>query len=204
MMLKPYVIYSIKFVLLMMTFGFSMYGTFYSYIEFGLGNIHYFTNQSNLLVFMVSFLMVFGWDKTNWFKRIALIALLDIILTGLVYNILLRDLVAGFSETKLFIMLVTHTFVPVLYTLLYLVYVLDKPPFKAIYLLLIHPGLYFIIFQITGLFTDYYPYPFLNPNQGIGSFLVTNFIILLPALCLMGLGLIWLKQRLYTWLKLKA
>lgn len=155
-MLKPYVIYSIKFVLLMLTFGFSMYGTFYSYVEFGLGNIHYFTNQSNLLVFIVSFLMVFGWDKSNWFKRIALIALLDIILTGLVYNILLRDLVVGFSETKLFIMLVTHTVVPILYTLLYLVYVLDKPVFKDIYVMLAHPFLYFLFAQIIGAFTQYY------------------------------------------------
>lgn len=203
-MLKPYVIYSIKFVLLMLTFGFSMYGTFYSYVEFGLGNIHYFTNQSNLLVFIVSFLMVFGWDKSNWFKRIALIALLDIILTGLVYNILLRDLVVGFSETKLFIMLVTHTVVPILYTLLYLVYVLDKPVFKDIYVMLAHPFLYFLSAQIIGAFTQYYPYPFLNPNQGLFKLILINMGIMLPLLVITGVSLIVLKRYLFDILKLKS
>lgn len=203
-MLKPYFIYSFKFVLLLFTFAFSMYGTFYSYVEFGLGNIHYFTNQSNLIVFLATFLMMFGWDKSVWFKKIAIIALLDIILTGLVYNILLKDLVVNFTETQLFIMLVTHTIVPLLYTVLYLVFVLDKPSYKDLYILMIHPGLYFISAQVIGLFTHYYPYPFLNPNQGILMLLVLNLGILLPLLVLGGYGLIALKRYLNDALQLKA
>lgn len=203
-MLKPYFIYSFKFVLLLFTFAFSMYGTFYSYVEFGLGNIHYFTNQSNLIVFLATFLMMFGWDKSVWFKKIALIALLDIILTGLVYNILLKDLVVDFTETQLFIMLVTHTIVPLLYTVLYLVFVLDKPSYKDLYILMIHPGLYFLGAQIIGLFTNYYPYPFLSPSQGILMLLVLNLGILLPLLVLGGYGLIALKRYLNDALQLKA
>lgn len=203
-MLKPYFIYSFKFVLLLFTFAFSMYGTFYSYVEFGLGNIHYFTNQSNLIVFLATFFMMFGWDKSVWFKKIALIALLDIILTGLVYNILLKDLVVDFTETQLFIMLVTHKIVPLLYTVLYLVFVLDKPSYKDLYILMIHPGLYFISAQVIGLFTHYYPYPFLNPNQGILMLLVVNLGILLPLLVLGGYGLIALKRYLNDTLQLKA
>lgn len=181
-----------------------MYGTFYSYVEFGLGNIHYFTNQSNLIVFLATFFMMFGWDKSVWFKKIALIALLDIILTGLVYNILLKDLVVDFTETQLFIMLVTHKIVPLLYTVLYLVFVLDKPSYKDLYILMIHPGLYFISAQVIGLFTHYYPYPFLNPNQGILMLLVVNLGILLPLLVLGGYGLIALKRYLNDTLQLKA
>lgn len=203
-MLKPYFIYSFKFVLLLFTFAFSMYGTFYSYVEFGLGNIHYFTNQSNLIVFLATIFMMFGWDKSIWFKKIALIALLDIILTGLVYNILLKDLVVDFTETQLFIMLVTHTIVPLLYTVLYLVFVLDKPSYKDLYILMIHPGLYFISALVIGLFTHYYPYPFLNPNQGILMLLVVNLGILLPLLVLGGYGLIALKRYLNDALQLKA
>ncbi len=203
-MLKPYFIYSVKFILLMFTFGFSMYGTFYSYVEFGLWNIHYFTNQSNLLVFIVTFLMVFGWDKHRFFKAIALVALLDILLTGAVYNLLLRDLVVGFSETKLFIMLVTHTIVPILYTILYLVYVQDKPAIKSLKLLLIHPFLYFMVFQITGLFTNYYPYPFMDPNGGLIKMLITVFLVMTPLLILTGYGLIRLKRYVYDTLKLEA
>jgi hypothetical protein len=188
----------------MFTFGFSMYGTFYSYVEFGLWNIHYFTNQSNLLVFLTTFLMVFGWDKNRFFKAIALMALLDIILTGVVYNVLLKDLVLGFTETQLFIMLVTHTIVPMLYTVLYLVYVLDKPSPKAIKLMLIHPLLYFVIFQIIGLFTNDYPYPFMDPNQGILKMIITVFLVMAPLLILTGFGLIHLKRYLYDTLKLEA
>lgn len=203
-MLKPYVIYSIKFIVLMSAFGFSMYGTFYSYVEFGLNNIRYFTNQSNLLVFIVTFLMVFGWDKSKWFPKLALIALLDIVLTGIVYNLLLRELVVGFSEVQLFIMLVTHTIVPILYVILYFIFVLDRPKIQSIYWLMLHPGLYFMVFQITGIFTQYYPYPFMDPNQGLVSFLVTNLVIMLPLLVLFGLGFIKLKQYLFDTLKLKA
>lgn len=203
-MLKPYFIYSFKFILLMLAFGFSMYGTFYSYVEFGLNNIRYFTNQSNLLVFIVTFLMVFGWDKSKWFPKIALIALLDIVLTSIVYNLLLSDLVVGFSEVQLFIMLVTHTIVPILYMILYFIFVLDRPKVQSIYWLLLHPGLYFMVFQITGIFTSYYPYPFMDPNQGIVSFLVTNLVVMLPLLVLFGLAFIKLKQYLFDTLKLKA
>lgn len=188
----------------MLSFGFSMYGTFYSYVEFGLNNIRYFTNQSNLLVFIVTFLMVFGWDKSKWFPKIALIALLDIVLTGIVYNLLLRELVVGFSEVQLFLMLVTHTIVPILYVILYFIFVLDRPQIQSIYWLLLHPGLYFMVFQITGIFTQYYPYPFMNPNQGLGSFLVTNLVVMLPLLVLFGLGFIKFKQYLFDTLKLKA
>lgn len=203
-MLKPYFIYSFKFILLMLAFGFSMYGTFYSYVEFGLNNIHYFTNQSNLLVFIVTFLMVFGWDKSKWFHKIALIALIDIVLTGIVYNLLLRELVVGYSEVQLFLMLVTHTIVPILYVILYFIFVLDRPQIQSIYWLLLHPGLYFMVFQITGIFTQYYPYPFMDPNQGIVSFLVTNLVVMLPLLVLFGLAFIKLKQYLFDTLKLKS
>lgn len=203
-MLKPYVIYSVKFVLLMTTFLFSMYGTFYSYVEFGLINIRFYTNQSNLLVFLVTFMMVFGWDKSKFFKHIALIATLDIILTGLVYNILLTDLVVGFTETQLFLMHITHTIVPILYTLLYLVYVIDSPQFKTFYITLIHPFLYFVVFQIIGAFNGNYPYPFLNPNQGLVPFLITNLVILLPGLFILTFILIWTKQRLQKVLDLKV
>lgn len=203
-MLKPYVIYSFKFIVLMLAFGFSMYGTFYSYVEFGLINIRYFTNQSNLLVFIVTFLMVFGFDQSKWFPKLALIALLDIVLTGIVYNLLLRELVVGFSEVQLFIMLVTHTIVPILYVILYFIFVLDRPKIQSIYWMMLHPFLYFMIFQITGLFTQYYPYPFMDPNQGVGSFLITNLVIILPLLVLFGLAFIKLKQVLFDTLKLKA
>ncbi len=203
-MLKPYVIYSFKFIVLMLAFGFSMYGTFYSYVEFGLINIRYFTNQSNLLVFIVTFLMVFGFDQSKWFPKLALIALLDIVLTGIVYNLLLRELVVGFSEVQLFIMLVTHTIVPILYVILYFIFVLDRPKIQSIYWMMLHPFLYFMIFQITGLFTQYYPYPFMDPNQGVGSFLITNLVIILPLLVLFGLAFIKLKQCLFDTLKLKA
>jgi hypothetical protein len=181
-----------------------MYGTFYSYVEFGLINIRFYTNQSNLLVFIVTFLMVFGWDKSKFFKHIALIATLDIILTGLVYNILLTDLVVGFTETQLFLMLITHTVVPILYTLLYLVYVIDSPQFKTFYITLIHPFLYFVVFQIIGAFNGYYPYPFLNPNQGLVRFLITNLAILLPGLFIFTFILIWTKQKLQKVLDLKV
>ncbi|MCU0105629.1 Pr6Pr family membrane protein [Acholeplasma vituli] len=195
-MLKPYIVHSIKFVLLLVTFAFSMVGTFYSYVEFGIGNIHYFTNQSNLLVFVVSFMMVFGFDKSKWFKALSSIALLDILLTGVVYNLLLREYDRDFNEIKQFLMLVTHTIVPILFTTLYFGFIQTEPLFKDIKLLWIHPTLYFLVAQIAGLFTGYYPYPFISPEQGVFQMLIVNFFIVFPILTLTGLGLIGLKQWL--------
>lgn len=195
-MFKPYIVHSIKFILLMLTFAFSMYGTFYSYAEFGIGNIHYFTNQSNLLVFIVTFLMVFGFDKFKGFKALSSIALLDILLTGVVYNLLLREYARDFNEIKQFLMLVTHTIVPILFTILYLGFIEAEPRFKDIKLLWIHPTLYFIVAQIAGIFTNYYPYPFINPDQGVIQMLFINFFLVFPTLTLTGLGLIKLKQFL--------
>ena len=201
-MFKPYIVHSIKFILLMLTFAFSMYGTFYSYVEFGIGNIHYFTNQSNLLVFIVTFLMVFGFDKFKGFKVLSSIALLDILLTGVVYNLLLREYARDFNEIKQFLMLVTHTIVPILFTILYLGFIETEPRFQDIKLLWIHPTAYFIVAQIAGIFTNYYPYPFINPDQGVIQMLFINFFIVFPILTLTGLGLIKLKQFLNSRFKL--
>lgn len=193
-MLKPYFYYSLKFIVLMLTFGFAMVGTFYSYVEFGVGNIHFFTNQSNLLVFIVTFLMVFGFDTVKIFKPLASIALLDIILTGVIYNLLLTEYARNFTEMQQFLMVITHTIVPLLFTLLYLGFIQIQPKYSDIRILWIHPLLYFILAQVIGLFTRYYPYPFINPKDGVFRMLLINLCIVFPLLTLTGLGLIKLKQ----------
>lgn len=195
-MLKPYIFYSLKLIILMLTFTFSLYGTFYSYVEFGIGNIHFFTNQSNLLVVIVTFLMVFGFDQVKVFKPLASIALLDIILTGVIYNLLLTEYARNFTDIQQFLMLVTHTIVPLLFTMLYLGFIQIQPKYSDIKLLWIHPLLYFIGAQIIGMFTHYYPYPFINPKDGVLRMLVINFLIVFPLLTLVGLGLIAFKRGL--------
>lgn len=195
-MLKPYIFYSLKLIVLMLTFTFALYGTFYSYIEFGIGNIHFFTNQSNLLVAIVTFLMVFGFDQVKVFKPLASIALLDIILTGVIYNLLLTEYARNFTDSQQFLMLVTHTIVPLLFTMLYLGFIQIQPKYSDIKLLWIHPLLYFIGAQIIGMFTHYYPYPFINPKDGVLRMLVINFLIVFPLLTLVGLGLIAFKRGL--------
>ena len=180
----------VKKILLGFTLLFGIFGVVGSYICYGFDNFKYFTNQSNLLVLIVTALYVSN-KKGKFFNHLAIIALFDIIVTGVIYNTLLREFQTNMAPLALTLVFVNHTVNPLLYIVVYILYL--KKPFvvKDFYIMLIHPALYFLFYMLFGRLIDYFPYPFIDPRSQSGlKFFVTNFVILLPLMIMLSISLI--------------
>ncbi|RKR05632.1 hypothetical protein C8C83_4983 [Flavobacterium sp. 90] len=122
-----------------------------------------------------------------------------ILIVGLVYNIILRPLqdLTGIHKlnTEIF-----HTVVPLLF-LLYWYFFTQKENihWKSILIWLIYPVLYMIYTLFHGLYTDFYPYPFINVTKiGFtkamqnGMFVLVSFVVM--SLILIGIGKLRIKK----------
>jgi hypothetical protein len=157
---------------------FSFWGSFYS-----VGNnpksILFFTIQSNFIVGIAClfFLFNFSGTKNKFFAVFSTIALFDILITGIVFNIFLLD----FLKTPIHV--IQHMVTPVLYLLLYCFYMLDTLKIKDTLFLLIHPLLYFgfglTLNIIGGKYTGegYNPYA-IYPFFDVYNFPKTNIPLL--------------------------
>ncbi|PKK87574.1 MAG: hypothetical protein CVV63_00575 [Tenericutes bacterium HGW-Tenericutes-8] len=167
----------------------TIYGVVGSYFAFGIDNIKYFTNQSNLLL-LVMLILYLGNQKVKYQDTFNWIALFDILLTGIVYNLLLRQYEASMNPFQLTLVFINHTVNPILYLLVYILYFKQPKRVSDFYQLLLHPLIYFTFYMVFGGLLNFYPYPFMDPTiQPLSEFLITNLLILLPALVLLSLGL---------------
>src|SRR5690554_8147172 len=57
-----------------------------------LTSLRYFTNQSNLILFLIFIMIYFNKENHKLFKYISFIGMLSIGITGIVYHLLLTDL----------------------------------------------------------------------------------------------------------------
>jgi len=152
----------------------------------------YFTIQSNILVAVVYLTLVIKKDKSSLLLIIKNQATLAIILTGLVYNLMLRSYLDGidYNPNSLSDLLV-HTLTPILVLTDFIVFTKNgkMTVFEPLYYL-IFPLIYWIFtivyVALGGNFNfdteeSNYPYFFLNFEKfGIGYFLlVLGFIILI-------------------------
>ena len=152
----------------------------------------YFTIQSNILVAVVYLTLVIKKDKSSLLLIIKNQATLAIILTGLVYNLMLRPYLDGidYNPNSLSDLLV-HTLTPILVLTDFIVFTKNGKMtiFEPLYYL-IFPLIYWIFtivyVALGGNFNfdteeSNYPYFFLNFEKfGIGYFLlVLGFIILI-------------------------
>lgn len=134
-----------------------------------------FSKQSVILVFFVITLKLLKKNTNKkWFFYLSFITLIDILLSGIVYNSILDK----FNSLKYFyldyqyltINFVEHVYIPIFYLIFFLFSNIKNIPLKNNYISLIHPFLYFLIFVIIGLYDKnfiQYPYSFINPNKGI-------------------------------------
>jgi hypothetical protein len=152
----------------------------------------YFTIQSNILVAVVYLTLVIKKDKSSLLLIIKNQATLAIILTGLVYNLMLRPYLDGidYNPNSLSDLLV-HTITPILVLTDFIVFTKNglMTIFEPLYYL-IFPLIYWIFtivyIALGGNFNfgteeSNYPYFFLNFEKfGIGYFfLVLVFIIII-------------------------
>ncbi|WIA07806.1 MAG: hypothetical protein BGWL_c3210 [Candidatus Phytoplasma cynodontis] len=133
-----------------------------------------FSKQSVILVFIITTLKLFNkFTNKKWFFYLSFIALVDISLSSIVYNVFIDK----FDSLKKFyldyqyltINFVEHIYVPVYYLIFFLFSNIKNIPLKKHYISLIHPFFYFLIFVIIGIYDKnftQYPYSFINPHIG--------------------------------------
>lgn len=156
-----------------------------------------FTIQSNLLmccVFIISAL-VFMTHKTSqrliWWRGAST---LYMIITAAVFSALLSGLDQGASTALPWDNLVLYYIVPIaaIVDWLFLDPPSRLPSFRAALTWLGYPVAYLLFSLGRGLFTDWYPYPFLNPalSNGVGvavtAFAITAFSSALVFLMTLG------------------
>jgi len=178
-------------ILLLLVSITSIWGLLWSIFLYGFSTLEYFTNQSNLIVAMTVLLFFLAKDDKKWFTYLSAIALVDILMTGIIFHTVLDVSPITFQ------MHLTHTFTPILYFIFYFVSMEGFLKVKSFWIVLIHPLVYFLFFLVTGPFTGYYPYAFMDvATYGLASVLRFTLLILLPAIVVLSFILIYLKNKL--------
>ena len=178
---------TIKNIFLVIIIILALYVNIYNLFYIPLQRYKYFTNQSNLLVLIVSVMMLFKINNKT-FKYLSFITLISIVMTGIIYNVLLRTNITNTLE--IIQNELTHIVIPIFYTLIYYIFNKTKLEYKEFYIGLIHPILYLIIFSIVGHFTNKYPYDFLNVKQ----YGYTQLLIITPSVIILIFIAIMLKK----------
>lgn len=168
----------------------------------------YFTNQSNILVTIVSILLLLNIEK-KWFEKLSFIAFANILITGIIFHIFL---VRYFDHLSI-LQHILHTFVPLIYGVLYLVFLDSKLKILESLYALVYPLIYTLfVYAIVNpllgpIIKIYFPnepdmvyvYPFLNPNHytnGLLGVLQLIMLILIPSFIICFMVLLKIKLTL--------
>lgn len=184
-------------ILVLITFSFSVYSVLNlidnpSLIDF-LERLRMYTNISNLLVFVILVLFMFSFNQKWWFKYLAVIGLVAILMTGIIFHLFVSDGNVDFSGH------IVHTVNPIMYSLFYFLVITPSIKLKHFWITLIMPLIYFLVILLIGPFTNWYPYDFMNPTlEGKDLLSVLSFSVglLLPVISILTLILIYLKSLL--------
>lgn len=181
---------SISNLLWLLTFLVSSWTIVWSIIDMEIWIFRYFTIQSNFLVMLVAIFYYTVKEDKPFFKPLSTIALFNIIVTGVVFHTMLSQ----FSGS--FLVELQHTFVPIIYVIFYFVVLKEGIDIKKFWILLIYPFVYFVIFFIQGIFTNWYPYPFMDPNIQSGGRLAITIFMMALIMALLAFILTYIKHVL--------
>ena len=171
-----------QFYLLIEQSEFTLFGALVRFFSF-------FTILTNSVVLICSTFNLFGrrFKISAFFRKNATITAITvyIVIVGLVFNLLLRQVV-DLKGLHRIVSEIFHTVVPILFFFYWLFYVdLEKISFKTIMLWLIYPIIYVVYTLFHGVYTDFYPYPFIDAVKlGFltaitnGLFVLLSFVIL--------------------------
>ena len=117
---------------------------------------------------------------------------LYMIITGIVYNLLLAPASADVNTNTQWVNFIVHVLGPIVVTADWFAYRSPiKPTVGQMATWWIFPALYLIYTMIRGPFADWYPYPFLDPNQkGVGE-IVLYCVGILVAFVVISIILRW-------------
>lgn len=139
----------------------------------------FFTILTNILVAVYFTMNALGRKQ---FDRAGLLTAFTIYITivGLVYQVLLRHI---WQPTGLQMVVdeLLHSVNPLLVIIYW--YLFEKKisvPYKQVFIWLIYPVVYLVYILIRGIFSGFYPYPFINVSEiGISRVLVNGLFLLL-------------------------
>jgi hypothetical protein len=177
----------------------------------------FFTIQSNVaaaVVFLIGavLLVIRRGDDPRWFTVLRACVVTYMVVTGIVYNLLLRGIELPQGSTLEWSNEILHVAVPILMLLDWL-FTPGRTPvgWKTIWVVLIFPIVWVIYTMVRGPFTPnelakepyWYPYPFLNPNLPGHDVQSVIFYIILIALVIAATaaGVIGISRR---WKSLRA
>lgn len=158
-----------------------------------LERLRMFTNISNIIVFVIVGLYLLNIHQKKWYKYLAVIGLVAILMTGIIYHALLAEPGMSFQNH------VVHTINPALFAVFYYLLIQEGIKLRHVWVSLILPTLYFGIILAVGPWTNWYPYNFMNPtyaDQSLGSVLIFCLGIMLPVIVLFTVLLVLLKNFL--------
>jgi hypothetical protein len=150
----------------------------------------FFTIQANILAAIVLLIVGFGTltrKKSNpQFAFLRGAATLYMVMTGIIFALLLSDVVADLQTTIPWVNTVLHYAMPVVMLIDWLAF---PPKFKFSFRTTVYwlafPILYLIYSLIRGVYTGWYPYPFINPDaNGWPALIITSIFIAIGTIVL--------------------
>lgn len=156
----------------------------------------FFTVLSNCIAVVV--LLVGGWFcfrlriDPDWFTLVRASVATYMVTTGIVYNLLLRDVSLDQETTLGWSNEILHVWAP-LYLLLDWLFAPGRTPidWRRLWFIAIFPVVWAVYTMIRGALVDWYPYPFLNPDQPGGYRGVVFYVLVITVVILaVGAGLI--------------
>lgn len=158
----------------------------------------FFTIQSNIIAGVVLLIGATQVPKgaRNW-DVVRGGAAIYMILTGVVYNTLLRGLDEQLQTSEPWVNLVLHQLIPVVMLLDFILIPLVHKlrPSEAL-VWTVYPLLYLVYSLARGPIVDWYPYPFLDP-RGDGGYLQ---VAIISVIILVGfIAVTWLFTRYTNW-----
>ncbi|MBG6237208.1 small-conductance mechanosensitive channel [Mycetocola sp. CAN_C7] len=161
----------------------------------------FFTIQSNVLA-AVS-LLVGAWycftqpKDPPWFSLALAATVTYMATTGVVYNLLLRQVSLDQVSTLGWSNEILHLVAPIYLMLVWLFSPGRTPvPWNRLGVIVVYPVVWSIYTMLRGALTGWYPYPFLNPAQpGSYGAVVVYILAIASVILLTGAGVVWLSRR---------
>jgi hypothetical protein len=122
--------------------------------------LEYFTITTNILVAVAFTALAFGYTVT---PRALGGIMLSIVLVGVIYNTLLRDIPIGNAPTSALANTLVHRVTPILVPLFWIAFVTKgQLQWQDALWWAAYPIAYLVYVLVRGHFTQHYPYPFIN------------------------------------------
>ena len=158
----------------------------------GIRNQWYFSNHSITSVVIVSVLFWSRFEDKVWFKYLAQIVLVNIVITATGYHFILAP------ETIDFYGHLGHTIIPIVYVIFYFSAVRAHLKLSQFWILIIYPLLYLALALLLGTWPlGQYPYGFIDVDaNGLENVLRFTLLVMFPVYTVLAFLLALVKSQL--------